>query len=456
MAEITNKFYNGEPLKVEIYFEDAPMYTITTEGASDGSGIISASFNFNEGNCNADNILGIMTSNSLSLQLFDAEDKLTPANTESIYYGKCVRGVKIKTYISYNGEDWLPYGTWYTSSWSSIFKMGGPGYVNISCDDVLSIIGNKEIPEVKVYSDIQAGTVLANLFTSLGLSVSEYYIDPRLNFQMPYGVAQGDKVRDTLNNICQLLLARVIVNRYGVICVVPALLPYNGSNNITLEAEDIADSIENKMNKAVMYNKVQVKYLIAQGLERAKLYSGTKDLDGGVNNLDLIKFKHKVLTIENINISNEAYEGQGYVLSINYTGYMDGVSLNVTTSDEIKDAKIYIEGMIYDTDDNTVEVAIPNSSSNGQTFNFDSQQMLSSEVASLLATNITNYINSIKVSISLSNSGLTPALFTGDTITIENTNTLYDGVFKITGMNVNIKEGSYSSNFELIRVAQEE
>ena len=50
MAEITNKFYRGEPLRATIYFDSETEYQITTAADENGNSIVSAEFNYNEGN----------------------------------------------------------------------------------------------------------------------------------------------------------------------------------------------------------------------------------------------------------------------------------------------------------------------------------------------------------------------------------------------------------------------
>ena len=451
MAEITNKFYRGEPLRATIYFDSETEYQITTAADENGNSIVSAEFNYNEGNNNANNILGINTPNKLSLKLYDSSNNLSPSNSESPYFNKIDINLKIKLEISYDGLTWSPFGDWYVDDWKSNFLYNGAGYTNISCSDKLSQISDMQIPTMRVYNNVQATAVIASLFEALGWNSNEYNIDSRLNFELPYGVAQGDKIRDTLNNICQIILARIIVDREGIVRVVPALLAYQNSNNITLGPDDIADEINTEFNAGMFYKDVNIKYLSTTGeKESYELYKGTKSLAKGTNNLDVIKFNEKCISVENVHITYEN-EGNGKINSMHYNAYMDGIALTLVTSDVIDEASIYVEGKIYKTNEEVYNKVIDDSIDAG-TFNFDTQQILDNLSAAIIGNKIASYVTSMKKIINLSANNLSPKLFTGDTVTITNTDTIYDGVYKIINLSIKFSEG-YSTSLKLIKLS---
>lgn len=454
MAEITNKFWRGEPLRITIDFETEGLdnYVVYSSPEYDNSDnyIYSAKFSISEGN-NKVNPLGVAASNTLSIKIFDTENKLSPSNTESIYYGKMVNGVKIKAEISYDGEHWTDYGIWYTKSWSSSMNNGYFETANISCEDKLNIIGNKEIPTMKVYTDINVANLIANVFYEIGLSNTEYYIDPRLSFTLPYGVAQGTKIRDFLNNVCQLMMARVIIDRNNRICVIPALLAYNNSNNITLDGTELFP-ISNNINYNINYNKLNVKYLKASGLIRKQLLKESYNLVSGVNNLGLKKFKDKVVVIEQVLTK---YTGiSGSINSLHYEGYMDGINITITTSGAMDDTDVVVEGTVYSVDDKVESINLDNATVNGAVeFTFDTQQIISDSLATALALQIKDYISTITITHSMNNTNLTPLIYTGDTITVENFSTSYNGIYKIIGVDIDFGQASYDLSLELLKIS---
>ena len=118
MAIITNKYWHGEPIKVVIKFNGVVVYTAYTKTPTntDANWINKSTFSFSEGN-NSVTPLGVATSNKATLEIYDAGDNLSPANTNGIYYGKCVNGVEFDIFRTYDGVNYVPYGTWYATAW---------------------------------------------------------------------------------------------------------------------------------------------------------------------------------------------------------------------------------------------------------------------------------------------------------------------------------------------------
>ena len=159
MSVIENKYWQGEPLKAVIKFDENTEYTVftNTEQTSDSNWIYKASFSLSEGN-NKVNPLGISTSNRVTLQIYDKDDSLSPANTKSTLYGKVVNGVEIDLYISYDlGKTYESYGIFYATSWDGAFSEGWHGMINLSAEDKLNTIGNYDLPELPAYANVQAG-----------------------------------------------------------------------------------------------------------------------------------------------------------------------------------------------------------------------------------------------------------------------------------------------------------
>lgn len=455
MALIENKYWSGEPLKAVIHFDETTKYEVQTSDTADMSSnwLYSASFNLSEGN-NKVNPLGISTSNTVTLQIYDAQDNLSPANINSPYYGKIVNGVEIDLFISYDGVTWEPYGIWYATHWSGGFSDGWHGMVTVTAEDKLNTIGNYDLPELPAYANVQAGDLIANVFNGIGIGPNEYTIDPVINKELLYGVAVGGKVRDFINNICQLLFARVIIDRQGIIRFVPALRFYSNCNEIVLNADDTG-SFQNKNNNNINYNKISVKYLLAGDIIREpNLFRDTNHtLAVGKNTINDIKFKHKVLSIEQVECLYDSANSTAIIESLHYQGYQDGISITINVSGEpINNCELRGSGIIVSTTSKNVTVNIDNSSViGGTTFEFDTKQMMTESEAIVIANALKDYLSKISRNVIMQGSVLTPKLYVGDKVTIQDTGTLYDGVYKIVAMNIVIGE-NYSLDFTLIRV----
>ena len=304
VIELEDKYYDAlENYEVTLVFDEntRAVYYTTPNDPSETSFVDSLSFNLHDA-ITEGNPLGVATSNTCTLSILDTNNYLLPTNVNSPYFGKMINGVKVLIRKSSDGENWENYGTFYTFGWSGGYSNGGYKVVSISCQDRLNIIRSKEIPDIKAYQGIQAGQLLADVFQGLGLSSSEYQIDARLNFSLPYGVAQGTKVGTFLDNICQLLFARIIIDRDNIIHVVPALLEMQNYKNITVDINELGETIATN-NSTIDYNKVEVTYLTATSIEQKVLAKKSGlSLVEGENVISNIKFHSKV-QIDFIHIS---------------------------------------------------------------------------------------------------------------------------------------------------------
>lgn len=456
MNELDTILWNGEPLKLVINFGSGILYTVYSDksyNTENSNFIRKVTFNLSEGN-NKVNPLGIAVSNNISVEIYDEDDALSPANTSSIYYGKTVNGVEMNFFISYDGTTWEPYGTYYATSWSGNFEEGWHGLVYISADDKLNTIGNMDLPELPAYADVEAGDLIANVLNGIGISTSEYTIDPSINKSMLFGIVAGTKVRDFLNNICQLLLARVIIDRQNIIRFVPALNVYQQGNMITLTSE-YTGKLYNKNNSNIDYNKVTVKYLEGGSISRGILFNDSSHaLSIGNNTITNITFNHRALSIEQVKVLYDHNKYDGTIDSLSYRGYQNGIQLNIAVSDSnILETSIIGEGLIISTTDRYITVDIDNSTIvGGRTYDFDTKQMMNSSDALVLANDLKNYINIISRNIIMNDTALTPKLYIGDKVVIQNTNTLYDGQYKIVGMNIEFSD-NYSLDLTMIRIS---
>lgn len=446
--------WNGEPIKAIIKFSSADEYIVFSNVIYDNSGnyIKSINFNFNEGNSNV-NPLGICTSNSISMQIYDTGDNLSPTNINSKYYGKIVNGVEIDLFISYDGVNWDPYGVYFATSWSGGFSGGSHDLVYVSADDKLNTIGNYDLPELPAYGNVQAGDLIGNIMNGIGISTDKYTIDPSINKEMPFGLTPGNKVRDAFNNICQLLFARVIIDHQGIIRFVPALGVYTTGNEITIDSGAIG-SLSNKNNNNINYNKLKLRYLEAGDISRKTIFNdSTRTLEDGTNVITDINFQHRALSIEQVKILHNQTDKGAYINSVNYKGYQNGIQINIdVVNGPISDCQIIGEGLAVSTTDRYITVDIDNSTIiGGSTFEFDTKQMMSKSYANNLAINIKEYISTISRNVIISNTVITPRVCIGDKLTIQNTGTMYDGEYKIIELSIEMGE-NYNLDATLIRL----
>lgn len=450
--------WHGEPIKAVIHIDSNTDYTVYTDGSYDsyaGNMIKSIKFNLSEGN-NKVNPLGIASSNSISMSIYDKDDNLSPANEQSPYYGKIVNGIEIDISISYDGVNWEPYGKYYATNWDGSFSEGWHGFVNVTAEDMMNTIGNKDLPEIQAYQGMYAADLIGAVMEGIGLSSSEYYVDDRINEQMTYGITTGSKVRDFMNNICQLLFARVLINRSGVVMFVPALDTYADANEFDIGA-DYTGTFVNRNTNNINYNKLRVKYLVDGGAgDRDEIFNVNRALSLGSNSISDIQFNRKALSIEQIKCYFRKGVSTADISNVSYSGFQNGIQLSINvTGEAIDSCNIIGIGIPISTTDAYYDLAIGNTSIvGGMTFEFDTKQIMDETKAQGIATSLRQYLTAISRNINMNGCALSPRIYVGDKIVIADTDTMYDGTYKVTNMDISFGE-DYSMNMTLIRVEEE-
>ena len=445
MSILTNHFWNGEYLKCIIKFGDGTEYvTYNNNNLSNSNFIYKASFSLKDGN-NSVNPLGINESSVLYLQVYDKNDYLSPLNTDSPYYGQMHHGVEIDMFISYDGSTWDDYGVWYVTNWSGSFNTGGHGIANITCEDRLNILGNMDIPKLPAYADVYSGSLIRSVLTSCGVANEDIIIDASCNVWMYYGVYNGKKVRDFLNNVCQVIEARIIVDRHNKIRVIPSLALKENYNEIDLNGSELG-GLQNKVTRASEYNRIDIKYLNIIDKDRKELFRKKISFNSGFNRSDEIRFYSRALSVENIGFEGAGSENIG---NIDFTAYQNGIVIDATCSSAVTDVTVFGYGIVADTKEEIISGDVRNTG--GKTFTFNTNQMMSKDNASSLLSSIINYINNIKNQIAVNGTILTPKLDIGDLVVIDNTNSVYDGRYRVSNIDINFSS-DYNVDCTLVRL----
>lgn len=353
------------------------------------------------------NPIGVMTSNSASISIFDSDNLLMPENDNSPYYKLMRNGAKLDFLISYDeGITWTEYGTYYATSWSTSYAKGGNDVAIIGCHDKIQYISNMNIPKLPAYSGTTIQELLVNLFiaidrltavnkTSAELSgdvipddtlgnnndyytnnseVAVYkktegkwkmifYIDKDLNLSMYYGITVGAKVKETLNSIAQVLTAIVTIDRQGILRVLPSTETYG--NAYTLYPEDL-QNVQSNYNEANMYTEIEVNYnKVGDSTVKPMVSVNKQVLKIGHNEITGLKFNGKSLTIEDIFIdTDDTVDGHDVNITYTYQGYQDGGDIYVENNSGVEvPYSLVIGGRVINTTPSKVTVTIPDTDS---------------------------------------------------------------------------------------------
>jgi hypothetical protein len=444
MAVISNKLWNGEYLKCVIKFDDNTTYTVYNNRANNNNFIYSASFSLKDGNTNV-NPLGINESSVLYLKLYDVNDYLSPLNTNSPYYNKMNNGVEIDMFISYDGSTWSDYGVWYVTSWSGGYSIGGHELTSITCEDKINVIGNMDLPLLPAYADVYSGSLIRTVLTSCGINNNDIVIDEACNKWMAYGVYNGTKVRDFLNNICQNIIARIIVDRHGKIRVIPALNLKESYDELDLSGNELG-SLQNKLSRAVDFNKLELRYLSIVDKDRKELFRKTMSFASGTSRTELIRFYDKCLSLEQVQIEGD---GAQYINNTDYTSYQGGLVIDMDCSSAINNVTVYGSGLVANTKEEVLTANIQNSGN--KTYGFNTEQMMSENDAISLKNSLVSYFENIKNQILISGCILTPRLNIGDLVVIEDATDVYNGRYRVSNLDISFGT-DYNVECTLIRL----
>lgn len=446
--------WKGEPTKIVINFSDTLKYEVySSTEVTCNKFIKKVEYRNTEGNTES-NIMGATRASSADIYIYDPDDSLSPTNTKSPYYGLMYNGIEIKIYKAFDGTTWENYGTYYATGWYGGFSDGGYNEVRISGCMRVECLGTREIPKLKVYTGLKIIDLIDKVFTGLGLTKSVDWdvkdINNLQNLDMLYGVSTGDKVIDFLNNVCQLMLARVITDRDNKIWFVPALKTYGTSWTIP---GDITGPIDNNTTDSVNYYKLRVQWMKKGSIVKGTVLSDSAyNFDCGNGTINDINFSSKVLSVYSLKVEHEYDDVSDKFSKLHFNSWQDSMQLDYTLNgNPISDAYISVDGQIVNTSDKYAETTLSTGSPiNGSTLTFDTKMIFNDDIIpNQIAANLKTYVEALSKNKHFT-LDMSDRIFLGDEVTLVTGISTYDGVEKV--VEVNITEGDGEHSIELTTI----
>lgn len=455
MTEITKKQFDYSTIfRATLYIDDDAVYVVDTyKGDGKVRFIQSFSGSFRDGKDDL-NPLGVCASNTISLVIFDEDDLLSPDNNMSPYYGKLHSGTKIVMEATEDGTTWESYGTYYLDSIQGAFSDAYNDTTSIFAHDVVNTISVKQIPKLETYTGT-VGDLVVSVFSSIGLTFSDYYIDPKINMSETWGIIGANTVGEFLNSVCQKTFSRVVADRDGRVCIIPSLYERTNANVLNINASETG-TFTNKNNQAIDCDKIVVKYLTKKGNKHDTIATLSNIiLEPGENTVDNVTFTGKVLSVENVNLEYKNNDNSDITITdMNYEAYQDGMRLVIYCDGEgTAEASLDVKGIVASTTYDEVEGVLGNYGSyrNDYVQEFKVDEIITHEQAVAYTNSLIQYLNSVSRKIAMNDTCLTPKLFPGDRINISGTDTMYDGNFRVTSVEMTISE-NYNLNLEMVRL----
>ena len=210
----------------------------------------------------ADNLpFGSVTSNELTLQLYNENDVFTPTNKKSIYYGLMKKGIKVELYIrpvvdeGTEEYDWDPLGTFYVTDWKASITNTT---ATIIFNDIMYELFKKDIKDMPVQLNITQQAFYERIFKKLDIPAN---IDNTLKEVLTYAYVDKN-TKEVLTELNMSSLSDCFCNHVGEIII----KSINNINDppilITDENQIISANIEQSLTYD--YDGINLKYNLPQ------------------------------------------------------------------------------------------------------------------------------------------------------------------------------------------------
>lgn len=403
----------------------------------------------------AGNPVGIVSPNSLSLRLFDEDNLLNPDNTSSPYYGYMRTGVKVELFYSEdNGESWNPLGIFYTESWGISLSESGFTPAELSCQDNLAYIGNMEIPPLDAYAGLNVATLLERVFEGLGLTPEDYFIDPALpTVNLLFAVTPGSKVNELLNSAAQSLLAWVNTNREGVITIAPAFPEVTIFGELELRQ---SETISFRHNELAVYNRVYLRYNKADNRPSDIILSlQNQVIKDGLNTFENLQANDSILSIDGVYVSfpTDTDDALGHISDVSYTASQSGITINITAELEADlVVNISVEGRTVGKTTASVKSTVKSRDPKvANVLHIENPFIQVESTAQQYADAVADYLYNMERQVEVT--GLfSPVLTVGQYITVSTDESLFNGTYLITGVNLVHSPDGYYNTLTMIKL----
>lgn len=468
-----NLIFTGQELyKAVLTFPATPALTYvaqTNNGAlnpATANGVISSVSLSEVSAILSGNPIGVLSPNSLTISIYDFSEDLVPSNPNSPYYPYMTNGVEVQLSVSLDGGNtYNPLGTYYTQSWSTAVQNGYQAAV-LTCTDLLTIIGGQTVPVIPSSTSDDLVSILTAVLanTTVNGQPVSYSISSGVTTRpVVFGLTPGALMRDTLNSLCQGLLARINVSRSGVVEVLPALVTVVASAPTGAEVVSQGTltntpftSLTLSQNPSTIYNQVSVQYTQVdlnqppvEVLQRNGL-----TLNPGANTY-ITAISQALLSITDVyfDLQDTATESTGQISNITYSATQSSISVTVTsTLAASTTGNLVVEGQLTGLSTSVASAPVPNVSPSGASVLTVQNPLIQGDsVAEAYAKDVASYLSSLNQQAVVSGY-LTPLLTINDAITLSTGNANLDGNYLILTFSLRVADGSYSVDMNLAKL----
>lgn len=292
MSVSTDAMYNAESRYIhkmfKIHFSSSEVLEVTRDSYLVSSSVLEESYKL------SDSPFGEVTSNEISITLFNDDGLFNPKNTSSKYYGLIKKGIKIEAFIRPDEVDeWDPFGVYYVTDWYASGLQA-----EVTANDALYNVLNGSVPSFPVFRRISFAAFAKRYFAYFGYDVK---VDSSIDTILPYVyTSEHSNNKIFLSDLLKSVLADCFCDHYGDIKIISKVA--KRAVRAKLTDDDQIISITVKQSITTNYDSATVTYNKCQESSEKTLIDITDlPLSPGMNSTGkLTMSEHPVLSIRSL------------------------------------------------------------------------------------------------------------------------------------------------------------
>lgn len=288
--------------KFIVHFQGSPL-TITRDNYLISSSVLE------ETQSDIKSYLGNTTSNELDLSIYNDRRIFTPTNTDSPYYGKIVKGLKIESFVrAYTGVDspWDSLGVFYVTSWVA----SAEGLVvNITANDSLYRVLQSPQPSFAIRQNMTHKALFETYLTLFGANAD---VDSTLTQTLSYAYINSTSPKTFLTELALGAMSDCFCDRNDNVRVRSKIAPRDLRATFTDNDQIISASISQSIDtgydgsKVTCNSKQESSPAKVLSIKNAELESGTTVYENvALTTSVLVRLSYiSVVGLNNIEIRN--------------------------------------------------------------------------------------------------------------------------------------------------------
>ena len=406
----------------------------------------------------ANNIVGNVCGNTLSIDLKSVDKLLIPNNAESKYFGFMNDTAYVELYFYLPDEDTEVYmGRYYVDTWESEAQATRAREVNISCVDLMSKIKNMTLDKIRLHRNMNFNNFLKIIIKDLNSRLPEHmqilYKDDDLRifrnssyeWQMYFNNIERKTVEGLFNDIAKYTISYIWIDRNNYI------------KTDHLIDDDISESVGKISDKTNLieytncsgdidkYSGVRVKYIDSISYEDKELLN--------ISNLQLYKGNN---VIEDVKLSSDKVADintwdfgadKGKAFCTKFNNYKDSIDMIIKSKSTCK-INMRVYGKVINEVYGTVE---KRNNNNGNILEIENRVLIKQLIHTY--ANGLNNLMSMKNNKIQANGFISPLIECGNTLEFEGTRLDITDFYKVVGMEF-IYNGKYRCNVDLLKTIQ--